>query len=631
MKILHVSIESFGKARGVELDFGKDLNVMQNANSFGKTTLASFIRAMLYGLNYTYTKVNDERVNDVTKFCPWGQTGRFGGSMTVEHDNQVWRIERFFGSTARQEQLTVINETVGKTVELACQPGEYFLGLVADSYDRSTYYPQEFVALVGNENLDGRLANLVDSADYDKIQETLSAYQRKKRAARGNGGTINALEQRLFDLNGQLDGAMRAEHERMQSVRQLSDVSARLRQLNERKCHVEKQLDDVKRQIVLNTPTAEQLAASQRLTEAEVAVSRYPSSVENDRAAAEQLAKRITETPAHPNVQQTQSSKFSWLTILAAVLIVGGAALCFGGSVPFFVGGGAVTLCGVIMLVCAFVRSSRKGGAAETLQTTEWDELVTQYMRLVGRYVDVSGADYDQAKDAFWKYCANYDSDKQVLETLRRITPSAVNTDTRRLEQTQQALANELTALNNELAAQSRLAGSLEANINNAKAVDKATIEDEILQVKAEIDEEKLKYDTAEKVSELLLKAKDNLSGSYLPKLRARATELLDYVTGNAYEVSADRNFSLRLRENNKTNQLSAYSRGIREITMLCFRIALSELLYDGNVPLLIVDDAFVNFDEDNFRRATQLLADMAAKGTQVIYFTCHSRLGSLA
>ena len=43
----------------------------------------------------------------------------------------------------------------------------------------------------------------------------------------------------------------------------------------------------------------------------------------------------------------------------------------------------------------------------------------------------------------------------------------------------------------------------------------------------------------------------------------------------------------------------------------------------------MIADDAFVNFDENNFVRATDLLKSVAEHG-QVIYFTCHKRTGSL-
>ena len=169
MKIVNVSVVAFGKLQSVNLSFNSGVNVLQNKNAFGKTTFAAFVRAMLYGLNYSYTKEGDERVNDVTRYCPWGFGGKFGGSMTVEHNGATYRIERFFGGTARAEVLSVTNESTGAAVDVSGGVGEYFLGLTADSYDRSTYFPQEAVELATNENLDGRLANLVDSADYDKV------------------------------------------------------------------------------------------------------------------------------------------------------------------------------------------------------------------------------------------------------------------------------------------------------------------------------------------------------------------------------------------------------------------------------------------------------------------------------
>ena len=62
---------------------------------------------------------------------------------------------------------------------------------------------------------------------------------------------------------------------------------------------------------------------------------------------------------------------------------------------------------------------------------------------------------------------------------------------------------------------------------------------------------------------------------------------------------------------------------------MLCFRIALSELLFKGEAPLLILDDALVNLDEKNFDGATKIISRMG--NTQVLYLTCHDRKGSLA
>ena len=155
------------------------------------------------------------------------------------------------------------------------------------------------------------------------------------------------------------------------------------------------------------------------------------------------------------------------------------------------------------------------------------------------------------------------------------------------------------------------------------------SINEELADLRDEIKLAEIQFEIADKTSKLLAQAKDNLSSSYLPKLCRRSEELLSYVTGRNYEVLIDRQFGVKLSENGQIKPMSEFSRGVREITLLCFRVALSELLYDGQIPFIIIDDAFVNFDEQNFVRATELLKKISSRG-QVIYFTCHNRVGNL-
>lgn len=628
MKIVNVSVVAFGKLQSVNLSFNSGVNVLQNKNAFGKTTFAAFVRAMLYGLNYSYTKEGDERVNDVTRYCPWGFGGKFGGSMTVEHNGATYRIERFFGGTARAEVLSVTNESTGAAVDVSGGVGEYFLGLTADSYDRSTYFPQEAVELATNENLDGRLANLVDSADYDKVQEKLLAYRRQKRAGRGVGGTIAQLDNEIFDLQRKLHEAELAENTQARNAEQHSANEAQLQQLNARKCDIQRQLEEVKRNIVLNSPTEEQLAAKQRLMDAKLALTKYPQDLVADRQRVVALGDRIAQTPRHPNVQKA-SPKW-WLVVLAAVLILGGAGLCFAGKIPLLIGGGILVVVGAALLAVALLSARNKG--VETLQSTEWDELVTDYMRIVGKYVDVADKDYEEAARLFWQYFADYERDCRVYQTVESLTPSMPNGDVAALNARERELTSQLAAVTSEIQRIYRMQGSLENAVQNAQVADRAEIEDKILNAQQAKAVEEQKFATAERVSALLTQAKENLSGGYLLKLKTRVSQLVDFVTNGQYEVSLDGKFAIRIRENGQTKQLSCFSRGVREIVLLCFRVALSELLYDGAVPLVVVDDAFVNYDEDNFVRATALLKELATKcGTQVIYFTCHNRLGALA
>ena len=52
-------------------------------------------------------------------------------------------------------------------------------------------------------------------------------------------------------------------------------------------------------------------------------------------------------------------------------------------------------------------------------------------------------------------------------------------------------------------------------------------------------------------------------------------------------------------------------------------RFALVDAMYPGEKPFLILDDPFVNLDDEKLARGRRLLA-VLSQDYQVIYFTCH-------
>ena len=509
MKIISVHVQSFGKLKDVDLALHDGINVIQNINGFGKTTMASFIRAMLYG--FTYKTVGG--LKDNARFAPWQGTGKFGGSMVVEHEGQTFRIERFFGGTAKQETLTVVNEKTGKALELnEMQCGEYFLGLTADSYDRSAYFPQEAVALASNDNLDSRLANLIENGadDYDKIQEKLRSYKKSLRYEKGNGGKIYELEQRRSRLLQQQCEAERAQRRALEIDSQLREIEA-------------------EKQALLNQPKPQ--------------------------------PPQPTEAP-----QTTQRNNKILLHVGLVFAAIGAIFLALG---------------------------------------------IADVLHAVGFIVGAQGLLLGIAAIAVYLWQGALAKRKATQQSQPEIAQDGYETDT--VEQLN-ALSVQFGRLTEE---------------RKGLVFDRVALQDELLNVAAESKQAQFDYEVADTVSQLLAEAKDNLSSSYLPKLTKRCAELLSDITQSAYEVEIDRTFNVKIREKGQTREMNAYSRGIREITLLCFRVALSELLYDGAVPFIIIDDAFVNFDEQNFLHATQLLKQLA-RHAQVVYFTCHDRLGEL-
>ena len=533
MKIVSIHVVAFGKLKNVNLQLNSGINVLQHTNGFGKTTLASFIRAMLYGFTYTRQK----GATDVSHYAPWDGAEKFGGSIVVEHEGEIYRIERFFGLTARQETLKVTNDVTGREVHWQKQPGELLLGLTADSYDRSAYFPQEAVELATNDNLESRLANLVqDGVNYDKVQDKLRAYKKNLRYERGYGGKIYELDCDKQKLSQQLAAAEASERRSVEIDRRLQQIAQEKAELTARQSECSAELQKVQQQTVAQ-PTQEK---------------------------------------AQPRPTLSNKGNNILLCLGAALAVVGIIFLALGvanvlGVVAYIVGAVGVALgaCGVTAYVVAYLRNKRS--ATVTPQNKAEQE---QSQHNTRNYVDV---------------------------------------------------LNELAERLSELALE---AGRLTEEKKNL-SFDSVAIQDKILAVEEEQKVALRRFNVADYVVKLLERAKDNLSRSYLPRLCARASQLLGEVTQSDLSVVIDRNFALSLREKGQTKPISEFSRGIREITLLCFRVALSELLYDGAIPFVIIDDAFVNFDEPNFLRATTLLKKLSASA-QVIYFTCHDRTGNL-
>lgn len=614
MKIISVEIAAFGKLQDVKADFLPNFNYICNVNGFGKSTLAAFVRAMLFGLNYNFTKIGDERVNDVTRYCPWNSTGKFGGAMTVEHNGKRYRIERFFGQTARSQTLAVTEVASGKRLDIT-DVGGYFLGLTADSYDRSTYFPQEYVELASNENISSRLANVVEGgADYDQVAAKIREYKKSFKYERGTGGLIFDLTERHADALRKLEQAKSAVAEKERAEVRIGQIKQEVDKIREQKKQNEQRLAALNEQILRSEPTASELNSARLVSEAEVKVASYPKGFEQIADKAEEIGNQAENQAKKP--QTSKKIKLA-LLVIAILFIAGGAAALFFLKPLGF----ALIGVGAVLAVAALVVKPKPTAAA-----AQKEKLLGEYFDLASKIVDCSDYDYYKTKNAIANLKRQYYQDVSRLNALRenapaqRTSPADLSALKRQAEGVSAAIAD-LSASSERLIAESaRLSAFAESVTDN-----RAEIEDAVLSLWQKLDKAKRDYAVACQVADLIDQAKSKLSLSYLPALCKRTTELLNAATAGSYRVVLTDKFQISVIEGGQTHGFSSYSRGIREMTLLCFRIALSQMLYGGKIPLLILDDAFVNFDDANYARAMQLLNQMTPQ-TQIVYLTCHSR-----
>ena len=119
---------------------------------------------------------------------------------------------------------------------------------------------------------------------------------------------------------------------------------------------------------------------------------------------------------------------------------------------------------------------------------------------------------------------------------------------------------------------------------------------------------------------------KDNISGT----LRTASSYLHRMTAGRYHKIWAPlgEGFLCVDDEYNRTFRVEQLSGGTREQLFLSIRFALAREFADRGIELpMVMDDLFVNFDEERTDAAMDCLLELARSGQQILFFTCHQHL----
>ena len=196
MKLLRLHIENFGTLADYDLDLREGLNLLYQPNGWGKSTLAVFIKAMLYGLPTSSKRSLDE--NERKKYTPW-QGGVYGGSLEFVCQKGAFRVERFFAAKESGDTFALYDLATNlPSNAFSASLGEELFGVDADGFERTTYLSQRETGPVGgNNSISAKLGNLLDDVDdigsFDGAMEALEK-RRRFYTLTGNRGAIAEVE-----------------------------------------------------------------------------------------------------------------------------------------------------------------------------------------------------------------------------------------------------------------------------------------------------------------------------------------------------------------------------------------------------------------------------------------------------
>lgn len=228
MKLLSVYVENFGKLHRYRLEPDSGLTTLLEPNGWGKTTLAAFLKAMLYDLPKSSRRNLDE--NERVKYTPW-QGGAYGGSLTFSCRKGVFRAERFFDP----DSFALYDEATGKPSDAFSERlGEELFGIDADGFERSVFFSfRSLAASAKNDTVSAKLTGVADDAhDMARFDIAMKALdeRRKEYKKTGNRGRIGELEEQLRTIGQNIRDARSASAERDGAEQELAGLRAKIGQ-----------------------------------------------------------------------------------------------------------------------------------------------------------------------------------------------------------------------------------------------------------------------------------------------------------------------------------------------------------------------------------------------------------------
>ncbi len=188
MRFLECYIENFGKLQGFRYTFDAGLNTILADNGFGKSTLAAFLKCMLYGMEDT--KRQDLAENDRKHYMPW-QGGRCGGYLSIEHEGRRYKIERSFAAKASEDTFALYNLDTGRlSDDYTTLLGEEMLGIDRDGFERTLFLSERRLSGKNdNKTVSARLSELVGcDGDIGGVDAAMKKLDEKRKYYKKTGG-----------------------------------------------------------------------------------------------------------------------------------------------------------------------------------------------------------------------------------------------------------------------------------------------------------------------------------------------------------------------------------------------------------------------------------------------------------
>lgn len=615
MKLLDLYISGFGKFHDRSIIFDDGLNIVYGKNEAGKSTLHTFIRCMLFGLERGRGRASK---NDTyTKYEPWDNKAVYGGRLRLEHNGSLYRLERSFQKD--QKSFVIIDETRGREIApTAAFMDQLLCGLNEITYSNTISIGQlksatdggmvsELKNYIANMNTSGNMSlNITKATSYLKAKRRELERQSVPEAAKSYASNLSEIRSIEKEISA-------PEYENQLPAYQTMRFQVK-------GLLTEKQ--DEREALLQKIATGRQALAGSQFTD-EASITTYRDEALKtyqeyhvSRAATEKKSRMIVAV-------------ICWLC--AAVFGIGTAVFALptdfrnayfyplsyfitnliGKEMPSL----WVVIFGILCFILAAIGIFLAAKNKRYKKDLEYSSKLLQ--EIFSRHLGDSAIS-DEAMEAFQKRMEEFIRLSQILVRSEDAMAKQVAEIT--------ALQERENTCNDVISQQQRTQWELEKKLEHLTSLkDHVESLKHVLAENERIHEEMAAIDLAlDTMTELSASIRDSF-GLYLNKT---ASQLIDGITGGIYNsMSVDENLNVFMNTKTKLVPVEQVSSGTMDQIYLALRLAAAKLIQadGGSDPLpLIFDDSFVLYDDERLRTALKWLTK--AYSGQVIIFTCHQR-----
>lgn len=617
MIIKDIRLINFGKFHDTEIHFEKGMNIVYGENEAGKTTIHTFIRGMLFGIDKQRGKASGK--DTYTKYEPWINPEIYRGMMRVECDGKDYRFERNFNKN--EKSFKVVDEELGRELSES-EIKKLFKGL-----NEGCYYNTISISQLGSAT-DKELENIMKNyaanlgstksieIDMKQALNGLDAKRKeimseskvgsKESVLRDMEETTEELEDSRIEqesIIAEIEKDRLEESELLEERRELANKdAARLEELTKysaRKENLYNEIMSLNRDIERNSQILTDIATQKSEMEKQLEMKGIPT-----REAMERVSNALNKATNVPII----------LALLTVVCIGCSIGMCVANPelldfdrrhlLKIAIPAGLATMFFIATIIKFFVNKFNKERLSESLKTTK---LILDRLDAVRNEEIYSKRQMDTKR-------ANLDVAKEALKTLEEeeLTNNDYSEEIGKIDEKYATLKEKIGK------AQGVLEQKQEQDIELGKHME--TLKEKLQTIKnAEVEIRAL--ENAKKEIEDIAFEVQNTFGK---KLNERASYYMSQITNGKYNnIVIDDNLNVSVNGKNALISSFKLSKGTVEQIYMALRLAAAEIIFDNDNKPILLDDTFAMYDN---KRMGNTMRFMAENLEQVIIFSCHTR-----